>query len=338
MTLISPLRTFGATFWQLTRRHLLVFFRNKIRIFFTFMVPFTIFLIYIFLLRDLELTTVNGILLDIGTKEGVSLVDDKRLNVLIGGIVDTWMLSGILAISTVTVSLQTNWMIISDKETGVNRDFASSPINCNVLIGSYFIFNFIVTVIICLIFLLVCFIYIACMGEFLLTFVDFLTVFATILFSSTLSVLITVLICSFISRDGTMASVNTIFSTVIGFLIGAYMPFAAMPEWVQNACALLPTTYSCSLLRYSFMATPIGKLAAYITESVNISDSAKLIKDLTDNFGYNLSFFGNTVTPSWQAFAHGVFIVILVVANIFAGKKLITVTEGVGKKIKNKKK
>lgn len=329
--------TFGATFFQLTRRHLLVFFRNKIRVFFTLMVPFTIFLIYIFLLRDLELTTVNGILSDIGAKEGVALVDDKQLNALICAVVDTWMLSGILAISTVTVSLQTNWMIISDKETGVNRDFASSPVSRNVLIGSYFLFNFIVTIIICIIFLLVCFIYIACMSEFLLTFSDFITIIATILFSSTLSVLLTVFICSFISRDGTMASVNTIFSTVIGFLIGAYMPFATMPGWVQNVCAFLPSTYSCSLLRYSFMTTPIDKLADYVINDANISNSAQLIKELTNNFGYNLRFFGNILSPAWQALAHSVFIFILIVANVFAGKQLIVVAEGRSKKIKKKK-
>lgn len=334
MKTINPQSALGATFFQLSRRHLLVFFRNKIRVFFTFMVPFTIFLIYIFLLRDLELTNVNGIISDIGAKEGVSLADDKKLNTFIGAVVDTWMLSGILAISTVTVSLQTNWMIISDKESGVNRDFASSPIGRNALIGSYFAFNFIVTVIICCIFLLVCFVYIACMGEFLLTFTDFLTILATILFSSMLSVLLTVLICSFISRDGTMASVNTIFSTVIGFLIGAYMPFATMPEWVQNICALLPSTYSCSLLRYSFMSTPINELAVYIAEGVDIPNSAQLIQNLTDNFGYNLKLFGNIVTPAWQSLVHGVFIVFLVGANVFAGKKLITVTEG---RAKNKK-
>ncbi|MCH5147880.1 MAG: ABC transporter permease [Clostridiales bacterium] len=337
MKTVNPQSAFGAPFFELTRRHLLVFFRNKIRVFFTLMVPFTIFLIYIFLLRDLEFSTVNGILSDIGASEGVALADDKKLNNLIGAVVDSWMLSGILAISTVTVSLQTNWMIISDKETGVNRDFASSPIKRNALIGSYFVFNVIVTVIICFIFFLVCLVYIAGKGEFLLTFTDFLTIFATIVFSSVLSVLLTVFICSFISRDGTMASVNTIFSTVIGFLIGAYMPFATMPEWVQNVCAFLPSTYSCSLLRYSFMSTPIDKLAEYVAESVNISNSAQLIKDLTDNFGYNLRLFGNTVTPAWQALAHSIFIVILVVANIFAGKNLITVTEGRSKKPKTGK-
>ncbi len=328
----------GVTFWQLTRRHLLVFFRNKVRVFFTLMVPFIIFAIYIFFLRDLEMSTVKSILSSIDSENGTDLLGDKELGKLIGALVDSWMLSGIIAISTITVSLQTNWMIVSDKETGVNRDFASSPIGRNLLIGSYFLYNIIVTVIICFTFLFVCLIYLACMGEFVLTFVDFLTIFAMLVFASTASVLLTVFICSFISRDSTMASVNTIFSAAVGFLIGAYMPFATMPEWVQNVCAFFPGTYSCSLMRYSFMATPIDVLSAYIAENVNIPDSAQLVADLTNSFGYNLKFFGNTVNPGWQALAHSVFIVILVVLNVVSGKKLVTVMEGMSKKIKKKKK
>lgn len=329
---------YGEIFLNLTKRHLLVFFRNKVRIFFTLMVPFIIFAIYIFFLRDLEMNTVTGILSGIDAENGTRLLEDKELSTLIGALVDSWMLSGIIAISTITVSLQTNTMIISDRESGVNRDFASSPISRNLLIGSYFLFNFIVTVLICFIFLLVCLIYLACMGEFFITFVDFLTIFAMLVFSSTASVLLTVFICSFISRDSTMASVNTIFSTVVGFLIGAYMPFATMPEWVQNVCMFFPGTYSCSLMRYSFMSTPIDKLSEYILQNSNLTDAAGLVSELTNNFGYNLRFFGMTVTPAWQSLAHGIFIIIFIALNVVSGKKLVTVLEGMGKKIKKKKK
>ncbi|MCM1440407.1 MAG: ABC transporter permease [Roseburia sp.] len=330
-------KTLGITFWQLTRRHLLVFFRNKVRVFFTLMVPFIIFLIYIFFLRDLEMNTVTGILSSMDKDNGTNLLADKELGTLIGSLVDSWMLSGIIAISTITVSLQSNWMIVSDRETGVNRDFASSPVNRNILICSYFLFNIVVTLVICFIFMFVCFIYLACMGEFFLTFVDFLTIVATVLFSTTASVLLTVFICSFISRDSTMASINTIFSAAVGFLIGGYMPFATMPDWVQNVCMFFPGTYSCSLMRFSFMATPIDKLTNYVIGLESIPDAAKLISDLTTNFGYNLKFFGNLVAPAWQALAHAVFIIVLLVANILVGKRLITVTEGKNKKIKKKK-
>lgn len=335
MKTINGEKTFaiGVTFWQLTRRHLLVFFRNKIRVFFTLMVPFIIFAIYIFFLRDLELVTANNILSEIDK----SLLEDKELNLYIGTVIDSWMLSGILAISTITVSLQTNSIIVSDKETGVNRDFASSPISRNLLIGSYFLFNIIVTVLICFIFLLVCLIYLACMGEFLITFVNFLTIVATLLYSSVTSVLLTVFLCSFISRDSTMASINTVFSTAVGFIIGAYMPLATMPVWVQNVCGFFSGTYSCSLMRYSFMATPISVLTDYVqTNLTHLEGVNSLIGELTKSFGFNIEFFGITVGPDMQSVAQLVFTVILLVANIFAGKNLVTVFGGKNKK-KNKK-
>ncbi len=332
MTTVKREGNFGVTFWQLTRRHLLVFFRNKIRVFFTLMVPFIIFAIYIFFLRDLELITAQNILSDIDK----TLLDDADLNLLIGAVIDSWMLSGILAISTITVSLQTNWMIVSDKESGVNRDFASSPISRNLLIGSYFLFNIIVTVIICCIFLLVCLVYLACMGEFFITFVDFLTIIATLLYASVASVLLTVVICSFISRDSTMASINTVFSTAVGFIIGAYMPLATMPGWVQNVCGFFSGTYSCSLMRYSFMATPINVLTEYVQNNLShLSEAQALIGELTHSFGFNLEFFGITVAPDMQAVAQLVFIIVLVAANVFAGKNLVTVF---GSKKKKKKK
>jgi len=127
---------YGNMFFQLTRRHLLVFFRNKVRVFFTLMVPFIIFAIYILFLRDLELTTANSVLVDLEEKLGASFTGDKVLQKHVGTVIDSWMLSGIIAISTITVSLQTNTIIVSDRENGINRDFASSPISRNLLIGS----------------------------------------------------------------------------------------------------------------------------------------------------------------------------------------------------------
>lgn len=326
---------YGNTFFQLTRRHLLVFFRNKVRVFFTLMVPFIIFAVYVVFLRKLELNTANSVLVDLEAKLGVSLVDDATLKKHIGTIIDSWMLSGIIAISTITVSLQTNTIIVSDRENGINRDFASSPVSRTLLIGSYFIFNVIVTVFICFMFLLVSLIYLLCMGEFVITFVDFLTVFAVMIFSSVVSVLLTVFICSFISRDTTMASINTIFSTAVGFIIGAYMPIAVMPEWAGNVCAFFPGTFSCSLLRYSFMSTPITNLTEYVA-TLNISGASDVISGVTQSFGYNYTFFGVDVAPGWQAFVNCIFIVILVIANAMAGNKIVSVLGSVGKKLKTK--
>lgn len=295
------------------------------------MVPVIIFVVYIFFLRELEVQTVNSILPDYGLKLG----DDAKLDRYIYAVLDSWMLSGITALSTFTVSLQTNSIIVCDKENGVNRDFASSPVSKNLLIGSYFLFNFIVTFLICFIFILICLLYLAFMGEFLITFLNFVSLVGILLYSTMVATLFTVFICSFIKHEPTLASIIAIFSTALGFLIGAYMPLSQLPAWVRNVCAFFPGTYSCSLLRYSFLASPIAEMTAYVG-TLGLGDG--LMGSLTNNFGFGIEFFGGTVEVGYQALAIAVFIVFFVALNVLSGKKLVTVLGGVGKKLKIKKK
>ena len=135
--MISSLMNNINVFLNLTKRHFLVFFKNKIRVLYTLLVPIIILLVYILFLRNLELSTVQNILYELEVEA------TPELTTYINTLVDSWMLSGIIILSTITISIQTNNIIINDKENGVNRDFASSPIKNSYLIGSYFLFNFI---------------------------------------------------------------------------------------------------------------------------------------------------------------------------------------------------
>ena len=312
---------------QLTKRHLMVFYKNKVRLMYTLLVPVIIFAVYLLFLRGLELSVVSDVLSDPQYSLPKEIIDDERLFKHIQTLVDSWMLSGIIGLSTITVALQTNTVFVEDKQNGVNRDFASSPIHRNVLIASYFLYNFIVSALICLAFLAVCFIYLAVVGEFVLSFAGVLTILAVMFFSTVASTLMTVFICSFVKTEGTMMSIVAIFSTAVGFLIGAYMPLGMM-GWVQNVCAFIPGTYACSLLRYAFMQTPLTQLTAY-AQSVGIEQ--QVIDSLSGNFGYNLNFFGVQVNPQWQTLALSVYIVIFLALNFVAGKKLSEVL-GIGRK------
>ena len=311
-------------FFQLTRRHLLVFFKNKVRLMYTLLVPVIVFAVYILFLRSLELSTVVNTLHDLGIEQTPALMN------YIETLVDSWMLSGIAALATITVSLQTNTVIVEDKQNGVNRDFVSSPINKNTLIGSYILFNFLVTLLICIVYLVICFVYLACKAEFFLGFADFFRIFGILLYATVSSTLMTVFICSFIKTEGTMASLIAVFSTAVGFLIGAYMPLGMLPSGVQWLCAFIPGTYACSLLRYSFMSTPVAEFSDYIVNVLQHPDGPQLIDTLMGMFGYELEFFHVEVTVPFQAVALAVFILIFLVLNIFSGKKLTAVL-GVGK-------
>ena len=330
-------------FFQLTKRHLLVFFKNKIRVFYTLLVPVIIFVVYLLFLRDLELGGIKSALVQMGLEKPEwksmtdALMQDAAFWKQMETLVDSWMICGIIGLSAITVSLQTNTVIVEDKQNGVNRDFASSPIHKNLIIGSYFFYNFIVTALICAVFLLICLIYLAAAGEFVITFAGFLTVLCVLFYSTVSATLLTVFICSAVKTEGTMASIVAIFSTAIGFLIGAYMPLGMLPTWVQGICGFIPGTYTCSLLRYGFMSTPIETLTQYVTQTLGFEHAAEMIGTITNSFGYNLNFFGVTVTPQYQAVALAVFIVVFVFLNVGFGNKLAAVL-GMGKKKKKKNK
>ncbi|MDE5565438.1 MAG: hypothetical protein K2I77_00480, partial [Anaeroplasmataceae bacterium] len=93
-------------FFQLTKRHFLVFFKNKIRVFYTMIVPFILIAVYICFLRTLELSTVQNMLYEFG------LESTKELDHHIHTLIDSWMMSGLIAFSTITISIQTNKIII----------------------------------------------------------------------------------------------------------------------------------------------------------------------------------------------------------------------------------
>lgn len=323
----------SSVFFQLVRRHFIVFFKNKIQVLYTLLVPIIIFVVYIFFLRSMEMMTVENTLLSLDTP--IKFSDHPELENYIGTVVDAWMLSGITALSTITVSLQTNNVIVDDKQKGVNRDFASAPIPRNMLIGSYFLFNFIVTALICFIFEIVCFIYFAAMSEFVYDAVDLLLMVVVLLYMSVNSTLMTIFLCSFFKTQASLSSLIAVISTGMGFLIGAYMPLGMLPTWVQNICAFIPGTFGCALFRFSFMDTPLKLLMEYV-ETSNIVADPSFITQITDTFGYQIHFFGLTVTPEWQAVAVAIYTLIFVALNVLLGKKLTTVL-GVGKKHRKKK-
>ena len=317
--MISKFKDNANVFLQLSKRHFLVFFKNKIRLFYTLMVPLIILAVYILFLRELDLTTVENMLYQL------DIITTPEMTKYINTLVDSWMLSGIIALSTITISIQTNNIIINDKENGVNRDFASSPINNNLLIASYFLFNFVVTVFICFIVMLICLIYLALMGEFYITFVDFLTMFGVLLLSSVTSTLLTIFICSFIKHESTLASIIAVFSAVAGFLIGAYMPLSMFPGWLRNVCCFIPGTYSTGLMRYAFMNTPLMEFVE-VVKGLNIENADELINQFFNNFGYTINCFGTQLNVGYQALLNTGAIALLVFLNIFSGNHLAKVT------------
>lgn len=307
--------------FMLTRRHLKMIFANRIRMMYTLMVPVIILVVYILFLRQLEISSIQANL------PGLAANDNPQLLKHISTIVDSWMLSGLLSISTITVSLQINSLIVEDKEHGINRDFIASPVSRRVLIFSYFLYNFLVTALLSLVVFIICILFLAIQGEFVMGAADFFGSLGVMLFSCILSTLITTFICLFVNAEGVLASIIAAFSAAAGFLMGAYMPISMLPTGIRYACAVFPLTYACALSRFGFLATPFVNLGNYLAANPSIVPegytATQIMETIEGGFGYRIDFFGAAkIDVGYSALVVVVFLLLFLVLNILCSKRL----------------
>lgn len=326
-------------FLSLLERHFLVFLKDIPTRIFTLRVPLAIFAVYVVFLRPREvgqiksfrIQNVNGL-----TEERLKGEQREPLRHRIYGIADCWMISGVLAVSCITVSLNSNYIVVRDKERKTSMDFVSSPILPRTISFSYRAFNWFVTFFRNVIVYLICLIYLGIYGAYRISARDFFAIIGVLLLSTLSSSTLTYFICSFIQREAIRSPIVAIVSAAVGFLIGAYRPSNRGPKYIDQITRFFPGTYSAGLLRNYFRSVPIQKLTFQFSQP-GYEPFLPLVKQLTDEFSLTLSFFGLEVSPfarTWVLFIFsGIFLVLDI---IFSSRNALNFLAA--KKKKNRKK
>ena len=270
--------------YQLTKRNMLIFFKNKTTIFFSLVAPILILFIYIVFMGDFQVKMIMEQMpnLNLSEKE-------------IASIINAWVISGIIGISTLTVALNSMFITISDREFNIVNDFKASPVKEINLTLSYFISSFLITFTISLIFAIIGTIYLLITAGtvFLFNFINILSLLGILLISSLSAVIILMFITSFLKKTATAASFTGIFTALIGFLVGAYLPSSMLPKGVQYVANTLPGTHATTLFRQLYLSKVLN------SQSIANKVPLELITSLKEQYGYNLNFFGislNTIT------------------------------------------
>ena len=206
---------------------------------------------------------------------------------------DSWMLSGVMATSCITVPLCACGTMVYDKNRGVSSDFAASPIPAWLPSAAYFLSVVAAGLIICLIVLGVCFAWLGVSGSWLLSAGDVFAciglTFLSVLSSSTLLVFL----IGFLKSEGAFTGINVIIGTVTGFLTGAYIPVSNFPAAVQYVTLFVPGSYSAALFRTFFMDGAVSEMAEAV--------SPQFATELADSFSVRLNFFGEPLAAGWAA-------------------------------------
>jgi len=254
---------------QLVRRNMLMFLRDKMSVFFSFLSVIIIILLYALFLGDIN---TQGLAADYGNIEGVEFM------------VNTWIMAGILTVSTVTVPLGVLGNLIADRENGTLSDFYTSPITRNQLALSYLISSWIIGFMLVFANFLIGQAYIVVNGGSLLPLNDALLVLLCIILSIIVFTSFFFLIALFMKTQKSFGLLSTLVGTFIGFLGGIYVPIGAITGFAGDVMKALPSMHSVALIRSIYMKESMSAVFSGAPSSVQ--------NDYMDFFGVSVEVFG----------------------------------------------
>ena len=278
---IGEMRKLGS----LISRNIKCYFKDKFLFFVSLITPMILLILFVTFLRSVYMSSFDGIFKGFNFEPSDSKV--------VEGLAGSWLLSSILAVCSVTVAICSNAVMINDKIENSLSDIRVSPVKGVTLSISYFIANFIVTLIVMFAVTVIGFIYLAIVGWYIPVsnvFMIIVDIICCVLFGTLLAGVIE----SFISSQGGLSAVSTLVSSMYGFICGAYMPLSQFAEGMRNVIGVLPGTYSVGIVRKHFMSGYVQKLG----EMGLIEEGQKA---LLDGFDGNL-YVGGTQIPLWAMY------------------------------------
>ena len=271
--------------------------------FFSLLAPLITLMLFILFLRQVQIDAVGQFLKGFG----VTGVNQLYIN----GIVHGWFLSSVLAVSLISVGLSFYYIMVRDKEYNVISDFLTTPISKNTVKLSYFLSAVIVNIVVGLIIFALGIIYLLITKTMFLTFVDILLTICNIILSSISACLIMMLIASLFDKESQLGGFTGIMSSLVGFIIGAYMPVSTFPTPIQYVIGLVPGTYSAGIFRNILMRGALEKIS-------NIDASA--LNAIKAYFGTDVNFFGLSISYGMCYLFLAVSIVIVAVVALLVFK------------------
>ena len=274
--------------FELTRRDLKVFFKDKGMFISSLITPIILLVLYATFLAKVYKDSFFSALPDGFT------VDPKIIDATVAG----QLISSLLAVSCVTVSFCANLLMIGDKANGAIRDLTVTPVKRSTLAGAYFLASTTSTLIVTFAALICGLGYLATQGWYLSAsdvFFAFLDVLLLTLFGTALSSCLHF----FLSTNGQASAVGTIVSAGYGFVCGAYMPISSFGSGLRRVLGFLPGTYGTALLKNHL-------LGGVFDEMENVGFPEEAVNGIREAIDCRLFFYGHEVkTPAMFAILAG---------------------------------
>jgi multidrug/hemolysin transport system permease protein len=175
-------------------------------------------------------------------------------------LMDSWIVSGLLAVSSVTTVMGAFGTMVDDRSRKIIKDFSASPVSRSRIVGGYEVASFLVGTVMSLLMLVLGELYIVVRGGALLSPLAMLTVVGLIVLSALCNTAMISFLISFFKSQNAFGTASSILGTLVGFLTGIYMPIGMLPAPVQAIIKVFPVSHAALLMRQTMMAAPMQQV------------------------------------------------------------------------------
>lgn len=223
----------------LIKRSLKLYFRDRSAVFFSLLAVFIIIALYAVFLGD------------------VWLPESMRKLQRVDYLMNSWLVSGLLAVASVTTTMGAFGIMIEDKTKKINLDFYASPVKRSVFTGGYLGGVILIGIIMSLVTFVLAQIYIVLKGGVIVAPITALKVILLILLTTVANTSLMCFVATFFNSQNAFGTAQTVIGTLIGFLTGIYLPIGSLPNSVQTIIKLFPASHAAALFRQVLMEEPM---------------------------------------------------------------------------------
>lgn len=224
----------------LTKRNLLLYFRNRPGVFFSLLAAMISFVLYIIFLKNSMITSWQEV------------PNSHQL-------LDLWLIGGTLSVTAITTTFTSLGQLVEDKEREVIKDFYLTDLSHFEIKISYMLSASLIGFLMQLMMLFLMMGYFSITDSLTIPWASMPAVICVALFSSLLAVVINMLFIQLINRFDSLGALESIVGTASGFLVGTYIPFGILPNFAQFLIKLTPGAYVAAIYRQIFMSDKLRR-------------------------------------------------------------------------------
>ncbi|WEA58179.1 ABC transporter permease [Pediococcus pentosaceus] len=219
----------------LTKRNLLLYFRNRSGVFFSLLAAMISFVLYIIFLKN-------------------SMINSWQEVPNSHQLLDLWLIGGTLSVTAITTTFTSLGQLVEDKEREVIKDFYLTDLSHFEIKISYMLSASLIGFLMQLMMLFLMMGYFSITDSLTIPWASMPAVICVALFSSLLAVVINMLFIQLINRFDLLGALESIVGTASGFLVGTYIPIGILPNFAQFLIKLTPGAYVAAIYRQILMA------------------------------------------------------------------------------------